>query len=148
MQIILSCSVYSLSVYISCIMQHINNILIVCFQKNYENLCPGHKRPSFGLSCGYSVYIAKEVLEYFVRHVVTNSLGISFQRLKTLRTPSQSAVLTTNRGNAIIMWRDCNWYHLLVFIKCSEFFLSLEINNYYWATITSNLVTRVFDWHL
>ena len=78
MRLILSCSVYSLIVYISCIMQHVNNMLIVCFQKNYENLCPGHERPSFGLSCGYSIYMAKAGLEYFVRRVVTNSLEISF----------------------------------------------------------------------
>jgi hypothetical protein len=64
---------YSLIVYISYIMQRVNNILIVCFQKNYENLCPGHERPSFGLSCGYIIYMAKVVLEYLVRHVVTNS---------------------------------------------------------------------------
>jgi hypothetical protein len=88
-------------------MQHVNNILIVCFQKNYENLCPGHERPSFRLACGYSIYMAKVVVEYFVRCVVTNSLGSSMYQLseplKTLRTPSESAVLTTNRGNAMIM---------------------------------------------
>jgi hypothetical protein len=76
-------------------MQHVN-ILIVCFQKNYENLCPSHERPSFGLSCGCSIYMAKAVLEYFVRRVVTNSLEISFQR-------PLPTVLTTNRGNAMIM---------------------------------------------
>ena len=38
-------------------MQHVNNILIVCFQKNYENLCPGHERPSFGFSCRYSIHV-------------------------------------------------------------------------------------------
>jgi hypothetical protein len=80
MRIIVSSSVYSSVVYISCIMQHVNNILIVCLQKYYENLCPGHVRPSFRLSCGYSIYMAKAVLEYFVRRVVTNSLDISFQR--------------------------------------------------------------------
>jgi hypothetical protein len=134
--------VYSLIVYISCIMQHVNNILIVCFQKNYKELCPNHETPSFRLSCGYSIYMAKVVLEYFVRHVVTDSLQILFQR------PLPTA-LTTNRGNAIIMWRDCNWYHFLVFIKCFEYiFWSLAINSYYWATITSNLLTLVFDWHL
>src|SRR5215471_9636515 len=85
MRIILSCSVYSLIVYISCIMQPVNNILIVCFQKNYENLCPGHERPSFGLSCGYSIYMAKAVLEYFVRRVVTNSLETSFQRMIVMK---------------------------------------------------------------
>jgi hypothetical protein len=79
MRIILSCSVYSLIVYISCIMQHVNNILIVCFQKSYENLCPSHETPSLGLSCGYSIYMAKAAVEYFVRRVVTNSLEISFQ---------------------------------------------------------------------
>jgi hypothetical protein len=89
MWIILSYSVYSLIVYLSCIMQRVNNILIVCFQKNYENLCPSHDRPSFGLSCGYSNYMAKAVLEYCVRHVVTNSLEISFQR----------SLLTANRCN-------------------------------------------------
>jgi hypothetical protein len=78
MRIILSCSVYSLIVCISCIMQHVNNILIVCFQKNYENLCPGHERPSFGLWCGYSIYMAKAEMEYFVKRVLTNSLEISF----------------------------------------------------------------------
>jgi hypothetical protein len=102
MRIILSCSMYSLIVYISCIMQHVNNILIICFQKNYENLCPSHERSSFGFSCGYSIYMAKAVLEYFVRRVVTNSLEISFQR-------APATVLTTNRGNAMIMWRECNW---------------------------------------
>src|SRR5215475_7345067 len=82
-------------------MQHINNILIVCFQKNYENLCPGHERPSFGLSCGYSICMAKAGLEYFVRRVVTNfvrrvvtnfvrrvvtnSLEISFQRMIVMK---------------------------------------------------------------
>jgi hypothetical protein len=65
MRVIISCSVYSLIVYISCIMQHVNNILIVCFQKNYEYLCPGHERPSFGLSCVYIIYMVKAVLEYF-----------------------------------------------------------------------------------
>src|SRR5215510_4410433 len=85
MWIILSCYMYSLIVYISCIMQHINNILIVCFQKKYENLCPGHKRPSFGLSCGYSIYMAKVVFENFVRRVVTNSLEISFQRMIVMK---------------------------------------------------------------
>jgi hypothetical protein len=78
-------------------MQHVNIALIVCFQKkNYENLCPSHERPSFGLSCGYSIYMAKAVLEYFVKRVVTNSLEISFQR-------ALPTVLTTNRGNAMIM---------------------------------------------
>jgi hypothetical protein len=132
MWIILSCTAYSLIVYISCIMQHVNNILIVCFQKNYENLCPGHERPSFGLSCGYSIYMAKAVLEYFVRHVVTNSSMYQLSEpLKTPRTPSKSAVLTTNTGNAMIMWRDCNWYHFLVFIECPAyfFFWSLVINS-------------------
>jgi hypothetical protein len=151
MRIILSCSVYSLIVYISCIMQHVNNI--DCFQNNYENMCPGHERPSLGLSCGYSIYMAKAVLEYFVRRVVTNSLGCSNYHLsEPLTTPttlSESAVLTTNRGNAMIMWRDCNWYHFLLFIKCFAYlFWSLVKNSYYWATITSNLVARVFDWHL
>jgi hypothetical protein len=42
------------------------------------------------------------------------------------------------------MWRDCNWYHFLVFITCFAFFLKLAINSYYRATVTSNLVTRVF----
>jgi hypothetical protein len=55
MRLNLSCSVYSLIVYISCIMQHVNNILTVCFQKSYENLCPGHEIHSFGVSCGYSI---------------------------------------------------------------------------------------------
>jgi hypothetical protein len=150
MWIIPSCSVYFLTVYISCIMQHVNNILIVCFQENYENLCPGHERPSFGLSCGCSIYMAKAVLEYFVRRVVTNCLGSSMyqlsEQLKTPRTPSESAVLTTNRGNAMIMWRDWNWYHFFVFIKCfAYFFLSLAINSYYWVTITSNLVMCIFN---
>jgi hypothetical protein len=61
---------YSLIMYISCIMQHVN-ILIVCLQKKYENLCLSHERPSFRFSCGYSIYMAKAVLEYFVRRVVT-----------------------------------------------------------------------------
>jgi hypothetical protein len=73
MRIILSYAVYSLIVYNSCIMQHVNNILIVYFQTNYENLCPSHERSSFGLSCEYSIYMAKAVLEYFVRRVVINS---------------------------------------------------------------------------
>jgi hypothetical protein len=77
-------------------MQYVNTILIVCFQKNYENLCPSHERPSFGLSGGYSIYMAKAFLEYFVRRVVTNSLEIPFQR-------PLPTVLTTNRGNAMIM---------------------------------------------
>jgi hypothetical protein len=136
MRIILSYSVYFLCTYISCIMQHVNNILIVS-KKKYENLCPSHEKPSFGLSCGYSIYMAKAVLKYFVRRVVTNSLEISFQR-------PLPTVMTTNRGNATIMWRDCNWYHFLVFIKCFAYsFLSLAINSYYWAIITSNLVTRL-----
>jgi hypothetical protein len=96
MRIILSRSVYSLTVYISCIMKHVNNIVIVCFQKNYENLCPSLERPSFRLSCGYSIYMAKAVLEYFVRRVVSNSLEIPFQR-------ALLTVLTTNRGNTMIM---------------------------------------------
>jgi hypothetical protein len=97
MRIVISGSVYSLTVYISCIIQHVNNILIVCFQKkNYENLCPSHERPSFGLSCGYSIYMAKAVLEYFMRRVVTNSLEISFQR-------AVPTVLSKNRDNAMIM---------------------------------------------
>jgi hypothetical protein len=115
MRIIFSCSVYFLIVYISCIMQHVNSILILCFQKNYENLCPKHERPSFGLSCGYSIYMAKAVLEYFVRLVVINSLQISFQMVLP-------TVLTTNRGIAMIMWRDCNWYNFLVFVKCFAYF--------------------------
>jgi hypothetical protein len=80
MRIILSRSVYSLTVCICCIVQHVNNILIVCFQKkkNYENVCPSHERPSLGLSCGYRIYMAKAILEYFMRRVVTNSLEISF----------------------------------------------------------------------
>jgi hypothetical protein len=126
---VFSCSVYSLIVYISCIMQHVNNILILCFQKNYENLCPSHEIPSFGLSCGYSIYMAKAILEYFVRLVLNNSLKISFQR-------PPPTVLITNRGNAMIMWRDCKWYHFLVFIKCFAYFFNLTINSYYWATIT------------
>jgi hypothetical protein len=77
--------------------------------------------------------------------VVSNS---TVPIVRTPRTPSESAVLTTNRGNAMIIWRDCNWYNFLVFIKFLYFFLILAINSYYWATITSNLVTRVFDWHL
>src|SRR5215510_10077780 len=85
MLIILSCSVYSLIVNIYCIMQHVNNILIVCFQKNCENLCPGHERPSFEISCGYSIYMANVVLEYFVRHMVTSSLEISFQRMRVMK---------------------------------------------------------------
>jgi hypothetical protein len=40
--------------------------------------------------------MAKVVLEYFVRRVVTNSLEISFQR-------AIPTVLTANRGNAMIM---------------------------------------------
>jgi hypothetical protein len=91
-----SCSVYFLIVYISFIMQHVNNILIVCFLKIYENLCPSHERPSFGLSCGYSIYMAKAVLEYFVRRVLITCLEIPFQR-------ALPTVLTTNRGNAMIM---------------------------------------------
>src|SRR5215510_8518893 len=85
MRIILSCSVYSLIVYVSCIMQHVNNILILFLQKNYENLCLGHERHSFGLSCGNSIYMAKVVLEYFVRRVVTNSLETSFQRMIVMK---------------------------------------------------------------
>src|SRR5215510_15397338 len=85
MRIILSSSVCSLIVYISCIMQHVNNILIVCFPKKYENLCRGHETPSFGISCGYIIYMAKAVLEYFVRRVVTNSLEISFQRMIVMK---------------------------------------------------------------
>jgi hypothetical protein len=83
---------YSLIVYISCIMQYVNNNN----KKKYENLCPSHERPSFGLSCGYSIYMAKAVLEYFLWRVVTNSLEISFQR------PLLTA-LTTNRGNVMII---------------------------------------------
>jgi hypothetical protein len=72
MRIILSCSEYSLIVCISCITQHVINILIVSKKKKkYENLCQSHERPSFGLSCGYSIHMAKAVLEYFVRCVVT-----------------------------------------------------------------------------
>jgi hypothetical protein len=59
-------------------MQYVNNILIVCFQKNYENLCPSHERPSFGLSCGCNIYMEKAFLECFARRVVTNSLEIPF----------------------------------------------------------------------
>jgi hypothetical protein len=68
MRIILSCSVSSLIVYISCIMQHVNNTLTVCLKKKCAPFA------SFGLSCGYSIYMVKAVLEYFVRRVVTNSL--------------------------------------------------------------------------
>jgi hypothetical protein len=99
MRIIISRSVYSLIVYISCIVEHVNNILIVRYKKKKKKkkkLCPGHERPSFRLSCGYSIYMAKAVLEYFVRRVVTNSLEISFQR-------ALPTALTTNRGNAMIM---------------------------------------------
>jgi hypothetical protein len=70
MRIIVSFSVYYLIVYISCIMQYVNNILIVS-KKNYKNLCSSNERPSFGLSCRYSFYMAKAFLEYFVRCVVT-----------------------------------------------------------------------------
>jgi hypothetical protein len=98
---------FMLRVFLNCvylfIMQHVNNILIVCFQKNYENLCPSHERPSFGLSCGYSIYMAKEVLEYFVRRVVTARQQQYVPIVRTPRTPSESAVLTTNRDNAMIM---------------------------------------------
>jgi hypothetical protein len=50
----------------------------------------------------------------------------------------------------MIMWQDCNWYNFLVFIKCFAFFFlpMAAINSYYWTTITSNLVTCVFDQHL
>jgi hypothetical protein len=140
MQIIFSCSVYSLIVYICCIMQHVNNILIVCFQQNHENLCTSHERPSFGFSCGYSIYMAEAVLEYFVRRVVTNSLEISFQR-------ALPTVLTTNKGNAMTMWRTVTIIYMFL-LSALHIFLSLAINSYYWATITSNLVTRDFDWHL
>jgi hypothetical protein len=108
-------SVYSLTVYISCIMQHVNNILMVCFQKNYENLCPSHERPSFGLSWGYSIYMAKAVLEYFVRRVVTNFLEISFQR-------PLPTVLTTNTGNAMIIWRTVTDIIFFLFIKWFAYF--------------------------
>jgi hypothetical protein len=96
MRIILSRSVYSLTVYICCIVQHVNNILIVCFQNNYYNLCPSHERTSLVFSCGYSVYMAKAVLEYFVRRVVTNCLYISFQR-------ALPTVLTTNRHTVLLI---------------------------------------------
>jgi hypothetical protein len=80
-------------------------ILFLLFvSKKYENLCPVHERPSFGLSVGYSIYMANLVLEYFVRRVVTNiSLYQLSEPLKTAKTPSESAVLTANRGNAMIM---------------------------------------------
>jgi hypothetical protein len=52
-----------LNLYISCIMQRVNNILIV--SKKNENLCPSHERPNLGLSCRYSIYMAKAGLEYF-----------------------------------------------------------------------------------
>jgi hypothetical protein len=115
MWIILSRSNCFIIVYISCIMQHANNILIVCFQKNYENLCASHERPSFRLLCGYSIYMAKAVMEYFVRRVVTNSLEISFQ--KPLPT-----VLTTNR-DAKIMWRTVTDIVLLFLLSALHFFL-------------------------
>jgi hypothetical protein len=51
--------------------------------------------------------MAKAVLEYFVRRVVTNSIEISFQQyipvVRTPRTPSESAVLAANRGKGMIM---------------------------------------------
>jgi hypothetical protein len=46
--------------------------------------------------CGYSIYMAKAVLEHLVRRVVTNCLEISFQ----MALPT---VLTANRDNAMIM---------------------------------------------
>jgi hypothetical protein len=100
MRMILSRSVYSLILYISCIMRHVINILVVCSPQNYENLCLSHG-PTFRLSCGYSIYMVKVDLEYFVRPVVTNCLEISFQR-------ALPTVLTANRGNAMIMRCDCN----------------------------------------
>jgi hypothetical protein len=84
-------------------MKHANNVLIVCFRKNYENLCLGHERPRFGVSCEYSIYMAKTVLENFVRlHDNSNMYQLS-EPLKIQRTPSESAVLTTNKGNAVII---------------------------------------------
>jgi hypothetical protein len=110
----------------------LTSVIFCLFPKLLLKSVPESRETQFLLSCGYSIYMAKAVLEYFVRSVVTNSLKISFQR-------SVSTVLTTNRVNAMIRWRDCNWYHFLVFIKCfAYFFLSLAINSYYWATITSN----------
>jgi hypothetical protein len=103
MRIILSCSVYSLIVYIPCIMQHVNNILIVCFQKKNTKICPSHERPSFGLSCRRSIYMTKAVLEYFLRCVVTARQQQYVPIVRTPRTPSESTVLTTNRSNAMIM---------------------------------------------
>jgi hypothetical protein len=66
------------------------------------------ERTSFGLSCGYCIYMAKAVLEYFVRRVVTARQQQYVPIVRTPRTPSESAVLTTNRVNAIIISRDCN----------------------------------------
>jgi hypothetical protein len=96
MLIILSRSVYSLTVYICCIVQHVNNILILCFQKITKICARVMRFPVWGFFCGYSIYMAKAVLEYFVRRVVTNCLEISFKR-------ALPTVLTTNRGNAMIM---------------------------------------------
>jgi hypothetical protein len=48
--------------------------------------------PVSGFRVGIAFNMAKAVLEYFVRRVVTNSLEISFHR-------PLPTVLTTNRGN-------------------------------------------------
>jgi hypothetical protein len=98
---------FMLCVFLNCVSLVLCNMLIFWLfvsPQNYENLYPNHERPSLGLSCGCNIYMAKAVLEYFVRRVVTHCLEISFQR-------ALPTVLTTNRGNAMIMWRDCNWYH-------------------------------------
>jgi hypothetical protein len=79
------------------------------FPKNYENLCPSHEIPSFGISCGYSIYMAKVVLEYFVLRLGTNCLESSFQRALPTK-------LNTNRGNAMILCRavtDTIYFFLL-----------------------------------
>jgi hypothetical protein len=78
MRIILSRSVYSLNVYISCIMQHVNNVFIVCFQRNLRKSVPESRETQFRAFVWYSIYIAKVVLEYSVTRVVTSSLEISF----------------------------------------------------------------------
>jgi hypothetical protein len=73
--------------------------------------------------------MAKAFFEY------SNFLEISFQR-------ALPTVPTKNRGNAMIMWRTVTDIIFLFLLSDLHIFWSLAINSYYWATITSNLVTR------
>jgi hypothetical protein len=154
MRTILSFSVYSLIVYISCIMQHVNNIFWL-FPKKITKICArATTDPVSGFRVGIA-FIWQKLISWFCAKIrVTGRQQQYVPIVRTPRTPLESAVLTTSRGNAMIIWRDCNWYNFLVFIKWLlghnhfEFsyaclFTDIYIKKIHWVIDDPVLVLRV-----